>query len=246
MTSSGVIQDFGKYLLTGVISFIASFGYTEYRFEPTRNVSLVPISISFETSGACTVDPTKLNDAIKRIDPSGTTSSPSQSDSYKSYLIALSSNVSKLVLKENVPVELLPRLENERVLICNQEVPPYATFSLEAAALFDQPTAYLLKRSCSVLYQGVEIPIRASAQANSTIGRVTELETVPIRETGNLIFHYDERRKDRMKEKKFIEMKEKVSREGIELSVKCHVISPYNDKEIGGQRSYLVSSLPPS
>lgn len=49
--------DLGKYVLTGILSFIASLFYTDYRLAPSRNVNLVPLSIKVETSGvACTID----------------------------------------------------------------------------------------------------------------------------------------------------------------------------------------------
>lgn len=238
-------EDLGKYLVTGVITFIASLAYTEYQLAPRRNMTLVPLSIKLENSNlACTVDQEKLTDSIKRIDASETAPSLPQSDTYESYLKILSS--SKLVLKEFVPPRFLPQLEKKQILLCDQQVERGAAFTLETAALLDQSTHYLLRRSCSMLYQGVEIPIRASADAKSTNHGVTEPETLLIRETASLIFSYDGRREGNITKNKFVELVQKVSKEDIELSVKCRVISSDNDIEIGGRRPYRVGALPSS
>jgi hypothetical protein len=202
MTWSTFAEDFGKYLLTGAITFIASLTYTEYRIEPRHNVTLVPLSIKVETSNlACTVDQEKLTDSIKHIDASA---SLPQSDTYESYLKILAS--SKLVLKEFVPPKFLPQLEKQQILVCDQQVPRGATFTLETAALLDQPTQYLLRRSCSMLYQDVEIPIRASTDAKSTNHWTTEPETLPLRETRSLMFSYDEGRGNKITQNKFVEL----------------------------------------
>lgn len=147
------------------------------------------------------------------------------------------------MLKEFVPPGFLARLEEEGILTCNQHVPENATFTLEAATLFEQPTPYLFKRSCSMLYQGVEIPIRLSADAKATNHRETEPETVSIKETGNLFFFFDKSRSNEIKEKKFVELTQKMKNTTIELSLKCLVISPSKDIEIGG-RPYTLPAAP--
>jgi hypothetical protein len=189
-------EDFGKYLVTGIVTFGASLVYTEYRLLPGHNVNLVPLSISFEKANiACAVDRKKLTNSISHIRSSDSLSSPSQSVPYDSYIKALSKEVraSTTVLRELVPENLLKQLEDEQILTCNQPAPEGSTLALEAAALFEQPTTYLLKRSCFMVYRDVNIPIRVSIGVGSTNHQDTEPDTVSIRETGQLFFSYDQK-----------------------------------------------------
>lgn len=249
MTLVDFIQDFGKYLLTGLVTFAASSFYAEHQIEPRRNVSLVPLLISIDIDKeACIVDRNKLKDAIELVGPAEATSSPIRT--YESYVKALSSeDLGSQILKSNVPVELLTQLEKEGILNCKKQDSQYTVFTLQTAALLDQPTTYILKRSCQLVYEDEIIPIRAST---GTSGGVTELLT--IRETINLIFHYDMGKLVEIEQTKFNKLlrsmnthrtstKLRAVQEGmssVELSVKCFVISPEENIEIGGQRIYPV------
>jgi hypothetical protein len=245
MAWTDFFQDFGKFLLTGILSFAASSYYTELRMDPGRNVSLVPLSISIEHPQFCVVDRNKLKDASKQLGSAGATFSSTLT--YESYLNALVAQVSardgsgSQVNKRIVPGELLPRLEKEGILNCNQQQDTrYSTFTLQTAALLDQPTVYILKRSCRLFYGDEEIPIRASAGAG---GGVTEPEMLTIRESSNLIFYYDKRQPDKVNHPRFNKLLEEAGDKPVELRVECFVISPNEDKPIGGQRPYSVNVL---
>lgn len=245
------LEELGKYFLTaaisvitsGAISFITSRVYTEYLLDPKHNVRLVPFSFDMENSAlACTVEQNKLAGRIKNIDRSKSTSSLPQPGTYEFYLTQILA--SNLVLKEYVPDQFLQQLEEEGILSCNQQIPRGNSFTLEAATLFGQPTPYLLKRSCSMLYQGVKIPILVSAspEINSDLAISNTPNIILIRETRRLVFTYDESHADTIAKNKLSELvRRRVGKEDIELSVRCSVIDPYKEIEIGGE-SYRISA----
>jgi hypothetical protein len=252
MSSSELIKDLLKFIITGVIAFVVSLLYTNYRLMPRYNITLVPLSITLGKLGtsdtACTVDRAKLTAAINRTNESKST--PFSPDSYVTYLKTLSPY--ELVLQDIVPQEFRPSLEKEEILLCNKSFEPSADITLEAAAMFREPTPYLMRRVCSMSYANVEFPIRAAAERQpvespirgATEGRAishrfVEPETLLIRETTRLMFAYTE--EDPTATSKLADLAQKVDKEDIKLSVKCSVISIGSETytAVGGQ-SYPV------
>ena len=143
-----------------------------------------------------------------------------------------------------MPPLFLADLEKEKILSCDRQVDAGAGASVETAALLDEPTRYLMRRSCSMAYEGVEIPIRASAANKSTEYGAVEPDTLLIDETSNIMFSFDENRRSDAAERKFGKLMQELREKEAELSIKCHVIASDNEVEIGG-RPYLVPSIRP-
>lgn len=250
MTLRDFIPDFGN-LLTGIITFAVTFAassyYTNLQLEPGRNMSLVPHMITIDSvKEACIVDRNKLKDTIERLGSvKATLFPPTQTYDYELYLKALSSGDAGFqITKRNVPEELLPQLEKEGILNCNQQGYEYPPFTLQTAVLLDQPTAYLLERSCELVYEDAKIPIRASTSVQPLVPSTEpEQEMLAIRETRNLMFYYDMRKlneeDERTKQAEFNKWLE--GKHSVDLSIKCKVVdSEENYKSIGGKR-YRVS-----
>ena len=178
---SDIGSDFLKYALTACISFAASLLYTNYRLAPGHNITLLPLSVTLPKSNdVCDINQANLRAAIQRSNAATTTAGQlaPQPDSYEFYLTALRSAPAPYVRKENVPPLFLADLEKEKILSCDRQVDAGAGASVETAALLDEPTRYLMRRSCSMAYEGVEIPIRASAANKSTEYGAVEPDTL--------------------------------------------------------------------
>ncbi len=247
MTSSTSVLtlDFLKYALTACVSFGASLLYTNYKLEPGHNVTLLPLSVTLPKSNdVCDVNEANLKAAIQRAkDTNPTVGLAPQTDSYEFYLTLLSA--SPYVRKELVPPSFLANLEKDQILICESQIDANAGASLETAALLDQPKRYLMRRSCSMIYENVKIPIRASAQKKSTEYGAIEPDTLLIDETSNIMFSYDQSRKSDVAQRKFDKLMQELREKEVALSIKCHVIASDNEVEVGG-RAYPVPPIRPS
>lgn len=247
MATRDFLLELAKYAFTGLATFGASALYTQYQLEPKRNISVIPLSI--ETLDSCDVGPAELEDASKR--------SLTNAGDYNSYLQALSKSRPPsghwIVQKRLVPEELLPQLETDRVLKCsgrdkdNHPDPRYNTFLvLQAAVVMEQPNAYLLKRSCSLTYEGEKIPLNAFAEAIELRplggGAVSaEPEALMVRGTNNLILQYDTRNADQINQKAFANLIS--SKEPVDLSLRCTVVHAAGGSiEIGGERLHQIKA----
>jgi hypothetical protein len=244
--TSDVTLDFLKYALTAGVSFGASLLYTNCALQPANNVTLLPLSITLPKSNVvCDVSQENLKAAIQRVKDTNSPVGPALLDSYESYLPLLST--SPEVLKEQIPPSFLANLERDKILTCEREIDIGAAASLESAALLDQPTRYLMRRSCWVIYEDVAIPIRASAQKRSTEYGAVEPDTLLIDDTAPMTFSFDQSGKsDLLIQGKFKKlMQELHDRERVFLGIKCQVIAADSEVSIGG-RAYPVPSIRPS
>lgn len=244
-STSALALDFLKYALTACVSFGASLLYTNYRLEPRHNVTLLPLSVTLpKSSDVCDVNQTNLKAAIQQAkDANPIVGIAPQTDSYEFYLTLLSA--SSYVRKELVPPSFLADLERDNILTCERQIDTNTGASLESAALLDQPTKYLMRRSCSMLYENVEIPIRASAQRKSTEFGTVEPDTLLIDETSNIMFSFDQRRASDLTQNKFDKLMQKLREKEVPLSIKCQVIAADNEVEVGG-RAYPVPPIRPA
>ena len=96
-----------------------------------------------------------------------------------------------------------------------------------------------------MIYENVEIPIRASVQKMSTEYGDVEPETVLIDETKNMMFAFDQSRKSDRTQSKFDELMRKIREKAVVLGIKCQVIAADNEVPIGG-RVYPVPPIRPS
>src|SRR5262245_45064472 len=122
MTKTEIATEFGKYAITGIISFLASLAYTNFRIEPGRNVSLVPLYI--EKRESCEVAEEKLKVAYDAL--GGVDKSPPAKHSYEYYLRNLyelrdrdDETNRHVIFKNAVPPEFVARLEKEQIFKCD-------------------------------------------------------------------------------------------------------------------------------
>jgi hypothetical protein len=253
MNGRGLAWDLGKYVLTGVLSFIAALVYTEFRLKPVRNVSLVPLTM--ERHDTCDVKHQKLSEAIQRL--GADTAGAPQEDSYASYLKALQSQPPAgdtkrwVVLKNLAPQELVPQLVQEGIFQCEHRDPNnqrdwrYNTFLVvQVAVLLHEPTAYVFKRSCSLSYQGAEIPLRASMEEISITALAsikTDPEMLVVGQTRALFLRYDTQEADQIQQGKFTDLVKKMDEKKVEVIIKCTVIQEEGEQPIGRTKPYSVS-----
>jgi len=111
----------------------------------------------------------------------------------------------------------------------------------------DQPSQYLMRRSCSLSYGGPEpLPILASANVKASDHGAVEPDTILIRETTNVIFSYDKSQLGETPKTRFPELIQQVIRGNVNLSIKCRVITSGSrtDREIGGRPSPVRAQAP--
>jgi hypothetical protein len=250
MEGRGVLGELVKYVLTGVLSFIAALGYTEWRLKPGRNVSLVPLAM--ERHDTC-----KVNfDELRSKTPTANTN-VSQEDDYTLYLKALIKDSGQgVLLKKIVPTQLLPRLEEDKILSCERPDPDHSPDILKntilivhVAVLLNDPTAYVFTRSCSLdlpesKAEKKPIPLRASIEeiplsAPATIK--TDPVILVIEKTRVLILHYDLRDADNAPQNKFTELVKKMDKGKVDVILTCSVIHSDGEEPIGRLKPYHVS-----
>jgi hypothetical protein len=161
-----------------------------------------------------------------------------------------------VVLKKAVPEGLPTQLEEEKIFSCSRHDPngkpelQYNTFLvLQVAVVFNAPTTYVLRRSCSISYeQDGKLPMSLSIEAvpvvrlgdNSTSG--VEPEILVIREAGSLILLYDTEQADQVNQNEFAQLVQKMREKEIELGIDCVVLNP-EDISIGGSKRFRVKTL---
>lgn len=237
-----LFAELAKFCATGIVAFGASVVYTDYRLAPRNNVSVIPLSIEKITS--CDVDESRLDATLKAID-----SPPASAlqDPYGSYLRAMVKSRSPLtrwiVQERLVPGEFLPRLKDEGILRCSKGGDKaasdlrYNTFLVvQAALIVNQPTAYILRRSCWLRYGNTNIPVSAATDAVPVrmLGDMTIAmapQTYVFRETGSLILQYDTTRADEIDETTFGQL---MVSKSTDVDVQCMVIQPARDDAIDG------------
>jgi hypothetical protein len=212
-----------------------------------------------ESRESCDVDRQKLQEAMEKIGP------PEASfpllPTRESYLRALSKlppirNASRwVVLKNEVPGEsLLTQLEQEKIFSCSRFDPNgrqefhYNTFLILNVALFlNEPHTYILRRSCSMLYENEKIPIFPSIKEVPVVGFGdssinVEPQIMTIRETGSLIFQYDTRQADQVNQNKFAQLVQKMREREVEVGIDCVVLRP-EEVSIGAGKRFRVKTL---
>jgi hypothetical protein len=245
--------DIGKYVLTGLLSFIAALAWTEFRLRPARNVSLVPLLM--EKHSVCRVDSQKLSETIRRLGLD--TADPSEEDSYALYLKALWTSAEEsrkwVVQKRLVPQDVIPQLDQDGVLTCElldpnkQQDYRYHTFLVvQVAVLLNEPIAYVFRRSCTLLYQGEEIPLRASVEEvplSELHGFRTDPEILVIGQTRTIFLQYDTQEADRIHQDKFTDLIKKMDEKKVEVTIRCTVIQERGEQLIGRPKPPFIVSV---
>jgi hypothetical protein len=253
----GLAEDFGKFALTAIVSFVASLLYTEYRVKPEHNVNLVPLVM--QKYDACEVNGKKLKEVLDDL-PSEDEEEGLQKGTYRSYLQTLeiekASRTDKsrmLVEKEFIPEAHFAQLEQDEILKCvflDPDGKPdlrYHTFLVVHVALFiNEPFAYVLRRSCSLGYKNKEIPLRAYLEElpQKTLGK-SEAGLAPeiliIEKTRPLVLTYDMKEAGEVDPRSFAELTKKMDEGKVDVTIKCIVVEDRGERSIGRGKPYTVS-----
>lgn len=231
-------QDFLKFALPAIVSFLASLAYTNHMLAPGHNVTLVPIATwvpgDLTSTEACNVNKEKLLAAAQQVKDKAFTPS-----SYEYYLITLLDSPSP-ISKDLVPREFLSRLVDNNIMNCNAKLSPYLGARLSIAAVLGQPVRYLLRRSCLVIYDDVKIPLEISAGQQQP-----EPATVAVDQSSELIVDLDARHANDEQKQKFSELMQELSKQSVKVDINCFVVSTYTGVPVGGSYSVPQRDLTP-
>jgi hypothetical protein len=231
--------EFAKFAVTSVISVVISAVYTEIRTDPGRNIDLVPLSVARQAS--CRIDHTRLKEkAPKEI--------VADAGSYAGYLQALDASMlgKPAVAERLVPHKHKDKLKDDGVLACSNPDLRYSTFLLvQAGFVLDEPAVYLLKRSCRLRYDSKEIPLTAAPREveirslDDAMG--AEPEAMTLKETSNVVFRYDTRDAESVDRAAFEHLLSDDAKTR-QISLRCTVVLPDSEVEVGGHRPYSVKA----
>lgn len=242
-----VVGHIVKFVITGLLAFVASATYTSCQLAPTRNVAIVPLSIQ-------TLESCEVNEARR---PRGHVDK-----SVVEYLRALDESPPpeagrRVVQRRFLAPEVFGKLQKLGFFVCADndwtgQLDPRFTFLLvHAAVLVDRPSPYLLKRSCTLRHAGEAIPLTVFAEAVQlrTLGGfpvTAQPEAFPVRDATSVVLQYDTRDAARVNKVAFRQLAG--SKGKVALTVSCSVVLPSaGEQEIGGARTYEVkapSSIP--
>lgn len=182
MTLDEFATDLFKSLAIGGVTFACSLIYINYRLDPSRNVSLVPVGVKIPSSdvNVCTVNLDKLTTFLSKPDRSKKKISAGTDENYLSEVIKSNTDT---ILSDQVKPATIKALKEEGVTSsehCNQKELPF----IEVAAILKEGSQYMLDRDCNL-----EVPslsktylVRADPSANE------ESEALLLEKTSTMKF----------------------------------------------------------
>jgi hypothetical protein len=182
MTIEEFATDLFKALAIGGVSFACSLIYINYRLDPSRNVSLVPVGVKIPSADVdvCTINRNKLTLFLAKAERIKMNNTPGTDENYLSKVITDNSDT---ILSDLVKPATMKALKEEEVTStddCNQKELPF----IEAAAILKEGSQYMLYRDCNLQVKGLAqtFVVRADPSAKE------ENETLLLEKTSTMKF----------------------------------------------------------
>jgi hypothetical protein len=230
--------DLSKFAVTGVLAFLASFSYTNYATSPTRNITIVPLSVEHDV--ACDVNRAALLEKLYALRGAVQAApTPEPEVDYGKYVTNALGMDGRLhhwgpwpILKNLIPGRIARQLEEDGILVCtgaDANLPTHALLRGHAVILLTEPRSYAMSRSCSLKAGQLEVPVRAM-ESEVPVMKLGESEpntTITIKEAMNLFFRYDPEDAPRVSGRSLGDLMRVLSgRDEYELSIACPIVAP--------------------
>lgn len=214
--AKSILMEAGKFIITGILTFLSSCLYTDLVTRPAANVSIIPLAIQNDT--ACQVSPDQLSKTHGAPPAIGTSAadeytinlvaqpvplqgwtgvlhraSPAAPDEYRAYLGSINT---KYIFQKTVKSNIWTQLQDDRIIACagSSEASLGTTFAVQGTLIIDQPSTYVLDRDCRLrMDDEKDIPVRAyTALAAGDAPQARESDkTLAVQATTPIFFKYD-------------------------------------------------------